>query len=110
MNKYDSELLSERMRATGYESTDAPGAANVVDINACPVRGGAEDRVYGRLGELKRLKKLRPNMIIAVLGCQAQREGSDLLKRAPHVDLVVGTREFPRLAELVARADDEVDV
>lgn len=103
MNKYDSELVGGRMRAKGYESTDVPEDADVIAINTCSVRGGAEDRVYGRLGELKRLKKRRPGLVVAILGCQAQREGADLLNRAPHIDLIVGTREFTKLPELVAR-------
>lgn len=103
MNKYDSELLAGRLRARGYESTEVPADADVVAINTCSVRGGAEDRVYGRLGELKRLKRQRPDLVVAVLGCQAQREGADLLRRAPHVDIVAGTREFQRLPELIQR-------
>ncbi|MFN0206654.1 MAG: MiaB/RimO family radical SAM methylthiotransferase [Planctomycetota bacterium] len=103
MNKYDSELLSGKLRAQGYSSVDVPDDADVVALNTCSVRGGAEDRVYGRLGELKRLKKKRPELIVAILGCQAQREGLNLLKRAPHIDIVAGTREFQRLPELVAR-------
>jgi tRNA-2-methylthio-N6-dimethylallyladenosine synthase len=103
MNKYDSELLAGRLARKGYAPADDPENADVVALNTCAVRGGAEDRVYGRLGELKRLKRKNPNLVIAVLGCQAQREGAELLRRAPHVDLVVGTREFPRLPELVER-------
>jgi len=103
MNKYDSEILSERMAASGYAEAAVPEDADVVALNTCSVRGGAEDRVYGRLGALKRLKRQRPGLVVAVLGCQAQREGAELLKRASHVDLIVGTREFPRLPELVER-------
>jgi tRNA-2-methylthio-N6-dimethylallyladenosine synthase len=103
MNKYDSELLAGRLSKKGYTPTAVPDDADVVALNTCSVRGGAEDRVYGRLGELKRLKRKNPNLVIAVLGCQAQREGAELLRRVPHVDLVVGTREFPRLPELVDR-------
>ncbi len=103
MNKYDSELLAGRLASRGWVETPVPDDADVVALNTCSVRSGAEDRVYGRLGNLKRLKRTRPDLVIAVLGCQAQREGADLLRRAPHVDLVIGTREFPRLAELVER-------
>lgn len=103
MNKYDSELLAGRLKKKGYIPVDSPDGADLVAMNTCSVRGGAEDRVYGRLGELKRLKRKRPGMVVAILGCQAQREGAELLKRAPHVDLIVGTREFPRLPELVDR-------
>jgi tRNA-2-methylthio-N6-dimethylallyladenosine synthase len=103
MNKYDSELVAGKFRAEGFGTTEDPAEADVVAVNTCSVRGGAEDRVYGRLGELKRLKRRNPRLVVAILGCQAQREGAELLRRAPHVDLVVGTREFPRLPELVKR-------
>ncbi|HKD99855.1 MAG TPA: MiaB/RimO family radical SAM methylthiotransferase [Planctomycetota bacterium] len=103
MNRYDSELVAERFAARGWAATDVPDDADVIAFNTCSVRAHAEDRVYGRLGDAKRLKRQRPGLVVAVLGCQAQREGAELLKRAPHVDLVVGTREFPRLPELVER-------
>lgn len=103
MNKYDSELVGGRLRAKGFGFTDVPEEADIIAINTCSVRGGAEDRVYGRLGDLKRLKRKRPGLIVAILGCQAQREGAELLRRAPHIDIIAGTREFPRLPELVAR-------
>jgi len=82
MNRYDSELLSERFAARGYAETDAPEDADVVAIITCSVRGGAEERVYGRLGALKRLKRAKPGLVVAVVGCQAQREGEKVLERA----------------------------
>lgn len=103
MNRYDSDLVAGEFRREGWAMAEDPSEADVVALNTCSVRGGAEDRVYGRLGELKRWKRRNPKLVVAVLGCQAQREGADLLRRAPHVDLVVGTREFQRLPELVRR-------
>jgi tRNA-2-methylthio-N6-dimethylallyladenosine synthase len=101
MNKYDSELVLERFLARGYRVAEQAEQASVVLFNTCSVREHAEERVYSYLGALKDLKRERPDLVVGVVGCMAQREGAQVLKRAPLVDLVVGTREFPQLPELV---------
>ncbi len=102
MNEHDSERLAGMLEEMGYEPSGDPQDADVVVLNTCTVRETAETRVYGRLGELKRLKAGRPGMVIGVCGCMPQREGAanEVRRRAPHVDLVFGTHnldEFPTL-------------
>ena len=99
MNVADSETVFGLLGGQDYERTDDPAKADVILINTCAVRENAEQRVFGRLGELKRHK--RPGVVIGVLGCMAQRLGEELLKAEQHVDLVVGPDAYRMLPELV---------
>ncbi|HRU06045.1 MAG TPA: tRNA (N6-isopentenyl adenosine(37)-C2)-methylthiotransferase MiaB [Candidatus Brocadiia bacterium] len=101
MNKLDAELVLSSLAAAGYEQTADILAADVILYCTCSVRGHAEERVYSNLGALRRHKARRPGVVIGVLGCMAQKDGVHVLQRAPHVDLVCGTRAFPRIAEFV---------
>lgn len=101
MNKYDSLLVEGRFRARGYRLTDDMGAADVVLFNTCSVREHAEERVFSWLGELKQAKESRPQLVVGVLGCMAQRAEEEIFRRAGHVDLVCGTRKIQHLPELV---------
>src|SRR5690606_11405894 len=91
------------LAADGYEIVQRPEDADVVLVNTCAVRDHAEQRVIGRVGELYRLKSERPDMVIGVTGCMAQRLGERLLERAPYVDLVMGTDAYRSLPETLAR-------
>jgi tRNA-2-methylthio-N6-dimethylallyladenosine synthase len=102
MNKYDSGLAEGRFRSQGYVTTSAMDDADVILFNTCSVREHAEERTYSWLGEIKRAKERRPDLVIGVMGCMAQRVEAEIFRRAGHVDLVVGTREFQRLPELVS--------
>jgi tRNA-2-methylthio-N6-dimethylallyladenosine synthase len=102
MNVSDSELMLGRLAADGYVSVDNPGAADVILVNTCAIRDHAEQRVLGRLGELKGLMK--SNAIVGVTGCMAQRMGRQLLDRAKHVSLVVGPDGYRALPALLERA------
>ena len=102
MNVSDSELLLGLLAREGYVRTDDPAAADVLLVNTCAVRDHAEQRVLGRMGELKRYK--RPGGVLGVMGCMAQRLGPRLLERVPQVDLVVGPDSYRNLPELIARA------
>ena len=101
MNVADSELMLGVLRREGYVRTDDPAAADVLLVNTCAVRDHAEQRVLGRMGELKRYK--RPGGVLGVMGCMAQRLGPRLLERVPQVDLVVGPDGYRSLPELIAR-------
>ena len=103
MNFLDSELVRGRLAERRYVFTARRDEADVVAFNTCAVRDHAEDRVRNRLHELRRAKERRPDLVVAVLGCMAQREGEALLERFPHVDILCGTREFGRIDELVER-------
>lgn len=101
MNKYDSLLVEGRFRRRGWRTTAEVRDADVVLFNTCSVRDHAEERVYSWLGELKHLKRERPDVILGVMGCMAQRVGDDVFARAGHVDIVCGTRQFQHLPEMV---------
>ena len=102
MNVSDSELMLGVLSREGYVRTDDPADADVMLVNTCAVRDHAEQRVLGRMGELKRHK--RPGDILGVVGCMAQRLGPTLLERVPQVDLVIGPDGYRGLPELIARA------
>ncbi|HKX45393.1 MAG TPA: hypothetical protein VJP77_01710, partial [Planctomycetota bacterium] len=101
MNQYDSLLVEGRFRSAGHRIAGSIGEADVVLFNTCSVREHAEERVYSWLGELRQEKRRRPELLIGVLGCLAQRAQEEVFRRAGHVDLVVGTRRFHRLPQLV---------
>src|SRR5437899_11622012 len=104
MNVSDSELMLGVLGREGYVRTDDPVDADVMLVNTCAVRDHAEQRVLGRLGELKRYK--RPGDVLGVVGCMAQRLGPTLLERVPQIDLVIGPNGYRGLPELIARARD----
>lgn len=102
MNVADTELLLGLLGREGYLPADDPAGADVILVNTCAVREHAEQRVLGRVGELKRYK--RPGAVLGVVGCMAQRLGARLLEQAPHVDLVAGPDGYRALPELIANA------
>ena len=102
MNVADTELILGLLGREGYVQAEGPEGADVILVNTCAVRDHAEQRVIGRVGELKRHK--RPGDVLGVLGCMAQRLGARLLERTPHVDLVVGPDGYRGLPELIAAA------
>jgi tRNA-2-methylthio-N6-dimethylallyladenosine synthase len=102
MNVSDSELILGKLAAHGYVPVDGPEGADVILVNTCAIRDHAEQRVIGRLGELKR--HMKPTSIMGVTGCMAQRLGPQLLEKAKHVSLVVGPDGYRALPALVDRA------
>lgn len=101
MNKYDSLLVEGRFKKAGFETTEELKEADVVLFNTCSVRDHAEERTWSWVGELKRAKRERPDLVIGIMGCMAQRVEEEVFKRAGHVDIVAGTRQFHRLPDLV---------
>lgn len=108
MNIADGELMEGILERQGYDIVDAPESADVVLVNTCAIREHAERRVLGRVGQLNGLKRERPEMIIGVTGCMAQRLGDGLLEKAPHVDLVMGPDGYRALPEALARLRPDV--
>jgi tRNA-2-methylthio-N6-dimethylallyladenosine synthase len=108
MNVSDSELMYGRLAAHGYEAVDGPDGADVILVNTCAIRDHAEQRVIGRLGELKRFMK--PGSVLGVAGCMAQRLGPTLLEKARHVSLVVGPDGYRALPTLLdgARSGERI--
>ncbi|MBA3315185.1 MAG: tRNA (N6-isopentenyl adenosine(37)-C2)-methylthiotransferase MiaB [Planctomycetaceae bacterium] len=104
MNMLDSELVVAALRKQGYELTSDQSEADTILFNTCSVRERAEHKIYSRLGILKHSKRKRPNQVIGVMGCMAQKDQNLVFKRAPHVDLVVGTGQLAEIPRLVDEA------
>jgi len=102
MNVSDTELMLGSLEARGYQPVDGPEGADVILVNTCAIRDHAEQRVVGRLGELKR--HMRPGTVLGVAGCMAQRLGPTLLAKARHVSLVVGPDGYRALPQLLEGA------
>jgi tRNA-2-methylthio-N6-dimethylallyladenosine synthase len=104
MNVADSEIVMGILGNNGYELTQQIKKADIVLLNTCSIRDNAEQRIYGRLGNLKRIKSNKPDMLIGILGCMAERLRKDLIEEKKIVDLVVGPDEYRRLPELIDSA------
>jgi tRNA-2-methylthio-N6-dimethylallyladenosine synthase len=104
MNMLDSELVVAALRKEGYELTPEVGEADTILFNTCSVREHAEHKIYSALGRLKYSKRHRPNQVIGVIGCMAQKDQELIFQRAPHVDIVVGTGQLAQIPELVREA------
>jgi tRNA-2-methylthio-N6-dimethylallyladenosine synthase len=107
MNEHDSERLAGVLETDGYEPAAEARDAEVVVLNTCAVRENADNRLYGALGHLKPLKDSNPRLRIVVAGCLAQKDKGVILKRAPWVDVVIGTHALPSLLELIRAAERE---
>jgi tRNA-2-methylthio-N6-dimethylallyladenosine synthase len=108
MNVYDSARMADTLAREGFVETASPDDADLVILNTCHIREKAAEKVYSELGRLRVLKhnaaaEGRPVMI-AVAGCVAQAEGEEIIRRAPAVDIVVGSQSYHRLPDLIARA------
>jgi hypothetical protein len=104
MNVHDSERLSGLLERAGYARAEASGQADVVVLNTCAVRENADNKLYGNLGHLASVKAVTPGMQIAVGGCLAQKDRSEITRRAPWVDVVFGTHNIASLPALLDRA------
>jgi len=103
MNKLDSALVTAALKDAGFEIIDDEKKADAVLINTCSVRQHAEQRVLSHLGNLKHIKKSRPELVVGIFGCMAQRLAEQLLDDAV-VDIVCGPGQIPQLAEYVKNA------
>ncbi|MCK5472804.1 MAG: tRNA (N6-isopentenyl adenosine(37)-C2)-methylthiotransferase MiaB, partial [Planctomycetes bacterium] len=103
MNKLDAALVATAFEEAGFVFTKSVKEADVVLINTCSVRQNAEQRVISHLGHLKYIKKSRPNMLVGVIGCMAQRLGEELFEHKA-VDIVCGPAQIPKIVELVTQA------
>lgn len=115
MNISDAERMEGQLATLGYERTEDMARADLILLNTCCVRETAEDKVYGKIGEIKHIKRMNPALIFGITGCMAQKEGEALIRRAPHIDFVLGTNKVHELKATVrrlesARRDPVVDV
>ncbi|WP_337439303.1 tRNA (N6-isopentenyl adenosine(37)-C2)-methylthiotransferase MiaB [Alistipes sp.] len=105
MNVGDSEIVVSLMQREGYVYTDRIEQADVILINTCSIRDNAEQRIWGRLNELKRYRKARPGLIVGILGCMAERLREQLLEGPWGVDVVAGPDAYRDLPRLVREAE-----
>ena len=101
MNIADTELVMGILNNNGYDLADDVHSADVVFLNTCSIRENAEQRIYGRLGNLKTLKDKKPDMVVGILGCMAERLRKNLIEEKKLVDMVVGPDEYRRLPEFL---------
>ena len=111
MNVYDAQRMADTLAREGMTATDTPEGADLIILNTCHIREKAAEKVYSELGRMRVLKQEAAEqdrrVTIAVAGCVAQAEGAEILRRAPAVDLVVGSQSYHKLPELIARAVNE---
>jgi len=101
MNLADTEIVLGILQNNGYSVTKHSDDADIILVNTCSIRENAEQRIYGRLGNFKAIKDEKPDLIVGVLGCMAERLRSDLVDKKKIVDVVVGPDEYRRLPELI---------
>jgi tRNA-2-methylthio-N6-dimethylallyladenosine synthase len=111
MNVYDSHRMADTLAREGYVETAAPEEADLVILNTCHIREKAAEKVYSELGRMRKMKEAAAHegraIVVAVAGCVAQAEGEEIIRRAPAVDLVVGSQNYHRLPALLARVARE---
>ncbi|MGA7011993.1 MAG: tRNA (N6-isopentenyl adenosine(37)-C2)-methylthiotransferase MiaB [Pseudolabrys sp.] len=108
MNAYDSHRMADTLAPEGFIETARPEDADLVILNTCHIREKAVDKVYSEIGRIREMKEAAARdgrrMMIAVAGCVAQAEGKEIIRRTGAVDLVVGSQNYHRLPEMIARA------
>ena len=106
MNVNESAKMTQMLKKMGYEMTEDIEDSDLVFLNTCTVREGAATKVYGKLGDLKRIKEEKSgNMIIGVTGCLAQEVRDEFIKRTPYVDLVLGNQNIGRIPDIIERIE-----
>ena len=115
MNEYDSSKMLDLMRLErGMELTDDPSIADLILLNTCSIRVKPQEKVFSQLGRWKEYKKINPNLVIGVGGCVASQEGTNIINRAPYVDLVFGPQTLHRLPtmydQVINSRDSVVDI
>ena len=108
MNVHESEKIAAILEKLGYSCGETREEADIIVVNTCAIREGAEDRVFGNVGNLKKLKKRNKNLIIVLCGCMTQKEetAKKMLKTFPFVDIVIGTFNLPKLADYIQKVKD----
>lgn len=110
MNLHDSEKMAGILRQKGYSPAENRSEADIIIFNTCSIRQKAEQKFMSELGRLKSLKRKRPSIRIAVTGCIAEQRGEEIIKRASHVDHVLGTRNIHLIGDAVSSVETIVAV
>lgn len=106
MNAGDSEIVVSIMQREGYRYTEQIAEADVILINTCSIRDNAEQRIWGRLSEMRRLRKAKPTLVVGIIGCMAERLKEKLIENESGVDVVAGPDSYRDLPSLVRKAED----
>ncbi len=108
MNVYDSQRMADLLAPRGYAETASPDEADLIILNTCHIREKAAEKIYSELGRMRALKDAAAEqgrkLTVAVAGCVAQAEGKEIVRRSPMADIVVGSQNYHRLPDLLARA------
>jgi tRNA-2-methylthio-N6-dimethylallyladenosine synthase len=107
MNERDSEWVIGCLLDKGFHKAESQDSADIVIFNTCSVRKHAEERAISIMGQLQRLKKKRPGLILGLMGCTAEYYGEKLLERLPHVDFVCGTGKMHKIPEIIKNVIDK---
>ena len=102
MNDLDSQKMYSMLATDGWLPTESTSQADIIILNTCSVRQKAYEKALSNIGRLRPYKKLKPSLIIAITGCIAQQAGSDIIRRMPHVDIVLGTHQLHRITEIIS--------
>ena len=101
MNEHDSARLKDLLIERGYAICENPESADALIFNTCSVRKHAEDRVYGKVGTLGRLKKKKPGLIIGIIGCMAEAQRDEIFRKLPIVDFLCGPADLDRVPDII---------
>jgi len=105
MNVHESEKLAGILENMGYQPTSTQEEADVVLFNTCAIRESAEQKIFAHIGELKKLKRAKPSMIIAICGCMSQQKNypENILKKFPFVDIIFGTHNIAEFENYILK-------
>src|SRR5665648_726950 len=103
MNVNDSEYMMGQLEQLGYSQTRDIFKADLVLLNTCCVRAKVEQKIYSLIGKIKKIKENKPDVILGICGCMAQKEKENIFRRAPHVDLIIGPSQVNHLKEIIGR-------
>ncbi|HZK12415.1 MAG TPA: tRNA (N6-isopentenyl adenosine(37)-C2)-methylthiotransferase MiaB [Atribacterota bacterium] len=103
MNVNDSEYMIGQLEQLGYSQTRDIFKADLVLLNTCCVRAKVEQKIYSLIGKIKKIKENKPDVILGICGCMAQKEKENIFRRAPHVDLIIGPSQVNNLKEIIGR-------
>lgn len=103
MNDSDSERINGQLEELGYKPAASMEEADIIVMNTCSVRQGAEEKVYGKIGEIKKLKQKKPSLLLGIAGCMAQENKGQLIQRMPIIDFVIGPYHIHDLKDIIHR-------
>lgn len=105
MNESDTERIGGQLEELGYAPADDLQDADIVILNTCSIRQNAEEKVYGKIGEVKKLKERNPKVLLGIAGCMAQENKNKLIQRMPVIDFVIGPYHIHDLKDIISRHD-----